>query len=127
MFGLRIDLDDVERRLADDVGVSASVVCVEERLFVFVSGRVARASLADATAAICGVPLHAVDVCVLASVPRTPSGKADTVSLEHHARLLAAARADESTRWADSCASVDCVDAVRDEYARLLGRPDGDA
>jgi acyl-CoA synthetase (AMP-forming)/AMP-acid ligase II/surface polysaccharide O-acyltransferase-like enzyme len=123
-FGLRLNLDQIERRLADEARVAASVLCVDERLCVFVSGRVRRTGVADVTAAISGVPAHAVDVARLASIPRTGSGKADTAALEHHARVLGASRRQRPTEPTEPTEPTDQVMALRDEYARLLGRPD---
>jgi acyl-CoA synthetase (AMP-forming)/AMP-acid ligase II len=120
-FGLRLNLDQIERRLADEAGIAASVACVDERLCVFVSSRVGRTGVANAAAAVSGVPAHAIDVARLARIPRTGSGKADLVALERHARVLAQARRERPRE------PPDLVTALRDEYARLLGRPDATA
>jgi acyl-CoA synthetase (AMP-forming)/AMP-acid ligase II len=117
-FGLRIDLDRVERMLAEHGG-RASVVAVGDRLHVFVTGRADRARVASAVADFCGLPLHAVEVTALATVPHTESGKVDRAALERHAGPVSAG--EPAQEAADAPTDVQ---SVRDEYAQLLARPD---
>lgn len=120
-FGLRLDLDLIERRAAED-GVEARAVGVDERLAVFVrderSARRARESVARVT----GLPPHAFDVRAIAEFPRTPNGKPDHAALRAHASLL---RATDAA--APDSHATDTVAGLRDLYAELLGRPDATA
>lgn len=115
VFGLRIDLDEAERRLAD-AGVEARVVSVDERLAVFVlAERLVPDAIAVAAASL-GLPRHAVDGFAVAEFPRTASGKPDTAALTKHVaeqRAMSTADADDAT-----------PSGIRTLYARLLGRPD---
>jgi acyl-CoA synthetase (AMP-forming)/AMP-acid ligase II len=124
VFGLRIDLDGVERHLADR-GLTARALEVDGRLAVFASqpgpddeggpaqptaGRV-RAAAAEAS----GLPAHAVEVVPVEHLPVTSSGKRDDAPL----RALAAA-----TDGPPLDAEVPLQERVRATYALLLGRPD---
>ncbi|WP_430645909.1 AMP-binding protein [Agromyces sp. GXS1127] len=137
-FGLRLDLDRIERLLADD-GVEARTVAVDERLAVFVRHDRFAGHARDAVARHTGLPAHAFDVHALAEFPRTANGKPDHAALRAHAALLRAtdaaaprpqtAVADASSSTAppladgSTPAAAATVD-LRDLYAELLGRPD---
>lgn len=112
-FGLRIDLDDLERTLADS-GVPGRCVAEGDRVQVFVEhlGHVKRAS--TLLAERCGLPTHAISGIHLAELPRTPSGKVDYGLLRQHAREAPVAAA---TRRSGN------VDGVTALFAELLGRP----
>jgi acyl-coenzyme A synthetase/AMP-(fatty) acid ligase len=115
VFGLRIDLDAVERRLRAGVDRRARVVATDRAVHAFVtSGRgsgAARTLVADH----CGVPPHAVRVTVLPQVPHTSSGKPDYAALAELAAL------EEQTGEVDRPAAAD---PVRADFVRVLGRPD---
>ena len=101
VFGLRLDLDAIERRLP------FSAVCVDvDGRFGVVS---ADPDAAAAVAELCDIPAWAVQ-SVRADVPRTVSGKPD------HAAARALVAATEPPASA-------CADDVRALYERLLGRP----
>ncbi|WP_445970326.1 AMP-binding protein [Agromyces sp. ZXT2-3] len=141
-YGLRLDLDRIERLLADD-GLEARAVAHGERLVVFAThdrfADAARASVARHA----GLPAHAFDVHAIAQFPRTANGKPDHAALRAHAALLAAtdaagARSATGAAGTDASGSSDVdadasvrsaasVDALRDLYAGLLGRPDATA
>jgi acyl-CoA synthetase (AMP-forming)/AMP-acid ligase II len=116
-FGLRLDLDRIERLLADD-GIDARTVGLDERLAVFVRDERSIRRARDAVARIADLPSHAFDVHAIAEFPRTANGKPDQAALRAHASLLAT----------DGAASAphpeDPVAGLRDLYAELLGRPD---
>ncbi|MFC9917565.1 AMP-binding protein [Agromyces binzhouensis] len=118
-FGLRLDLDRIERMLAAD-GLEARTVALDERLAVFVRHdrfiETARAEVERATQ----LPAHAFDVHALAEFPRTANGKPDHAALRAHAALLRAtdAAAPEALDVPATAAEL------RDVYAELLGRPD---
>jgi acyl-coenzyme A synthetase/AMP-(fatty) acid ligase len=119
VFGLRIDLDDVERRLRTEVDRRARVVATDHAVHVFVtSGRgsgAARALAADH----CGVPLHAVRVTVVAQVPHTSSGKPDYAALAELAAL-----AEEQAGPQREQPDAPRTGSVRSDFVRVLGRPD---
>jgi hypothetical protein len=115
LFGLRLDLDRVERLLLE-CGRPARVLVHDDRLWVFTSRprsveRTRRAVL-EAT----GLPTSAVRVVHLDKLPQTSSGKPDYAALAHHAGRTAA----------DDAVAPDAATAggIRDLYAVLLGRPD---
>ncbi|BDZ53825.1 AMP-binding protein [Agromyces marinus] len=122
-FGLRIDLDDLERKLAAD-GLAVRTVAGGERLVAFVVHDRAIDPARDGVAAATGLPPHAFDVHAIAEFPRTANGKPDHAALRAHAELLA--RADAAPHTARGAAvdpaSTSCD--LRDLYAELLGRPD---
>lgn len=105
LFGLRLDLDHLERQ----VDAAVHLLVVDDLLHAFTTRPRAAGRLRDALAAASGLPPSAVRVTVLAEVPRTPSGKPCRAALEEHARL---ARAEAEPA------------SVRDDYALVLGRPD---
>ena len=115
LFGLRLDLDRVERLLLER-GRPARVLVHDDRLWVFTSRprsveRTRRAVL-EAT----GLPTSAVRVVHLDKLPQTSSGKPDYAALAQHAGRIAA---DDAV--APGAATAD---GIRDLYAVLLGRPD---
>ena len=115
VYGLRLDLDSLERMLAEH-GISGR--CVEHggRVCVFVTRHrdvdVARSTLARH----CGLPPHAVRAAQVQAPPVTSSGKTDYAALTRQAGLL-----DEPPAPAGLVASAE---GLRDLYAELLGRPD---
>jgi len=116
LFGLRVDLDHLERLVApthDDV----RCVVVDGTLHAFHTRSRASAALRDALALASGLPTSAIRVTRLDVLPRTTSGKPDLSALARHARLLEEP-ADEPT------ATV--LEAVRRDYAVVLGRADVD-
>ena len=116
VFGLRIDLDAVERVLQSEVDRHARVVATDRAVHVFVtSGRRSTAARLLTTEA-CGVPAHAVRVTVLAQVPMTSTGKTD------HAALGELAATAEGTDG--SVAPSADTGSVRADFVRVLGRPD---
>lgn len=119
IFGLRIDLDDLERCLSS-TGLDARCVAMDNAVHVFVEGRVDRPTAQATVSELCGLPLHAIGVEPLVSLPRTPAGKVDYAALERKARLRVS-KAAEADRPA-SCRDVS-VDQIRDLYALLLGKP----
>jgi acyl-CoA synthetase (AMP-forming)/AMP-acid ligase II len=103
LFGLRLDLDHLERQV-DDV----HLLVVDDLLHAFTTRPRVADRLRDAVATASGLPGSAVHVTTLAELPLTPSGKPDRVALEAHARLPETGPAT----------------TLRDEYAAVLGRPD---
>ncbi len=71
----------------------------------------------DAVTELCGLPARAVRVHRLAELPRLANGKPDLAALERQARLLV----EETAR---SVPTATGEDAIRDDFAVVLGRPD---
>ncbi|WP_166548370.1 AMP-binding protein [Agromyces luteolus] len=125
-FGLRLDLDRIERLLAAD-GLEARAVALDERLVGFVRHDRFVDAARDAVARHTGLPVHAFDVHALAEFPRTANGKPDHAALRAHATLLRATdapAAPSSPADAPVATPAASVAELRDLYAELLGRPD---
>ena len=122
VFGLRIDLDDVERLLDRERGLGARCVARDDCLYVFVTRHRDVAPAQLTVSEHCGLPLSAVHVAYVEQLPTTPAGKPDHGALQEHAAVLA-----QQTSVARSAAGVDAATAVRDLYAATLGRPDATA
>ena len=120
VFGLRIDLDRVERLIGeDDIAVRAA--SSDERLLLFVTAERLVDRARERAMAVTGLPAHAMRVHAVAEFPLTSSGKPDTVALVRHAALLETPRAEAS---ADRRVTSE---TIRELYAELLGRPDAEA
>jgi acyl-coenzyme A synthetase/AMP-(fatty) acid ligase len=120
VFGLRIDLDEVERILLDE-GVPACCVSVGDRVQAFVEWHASVSGAQEIVARRCGLPEHAIVVGRLRERPRTANGKTDHASLERQAEMLE--RSATEARGRTSSVGVGPED-VRDLYAELLARPD---
>ena len=115
IFGLRIDLDRVERLYSDeDLEVRAVEAGEHLALFVLADRFVHRVHARAAS--LFGLPMHAIRVHAVAEFPRTSTGKPDNAALVRHAELLEHATSD--------AAVVATPDAIRSLFAELLGRPD---
>ncbi|MDR7085866.1 acyl-coenzyme A synthetase/AMP-(fatty) acid ligase/peptidoglycan/LPS O-acetylase OafA/YrhL [Aeromicrobium panaciterrae] len=119
VFGLRIDLDEVECALLGEE-LSARCVSVGDRVHAFVDWHADVAHARTVVAQRCGLPEHVVSVGRLRDMPRTSNGKTDYAALGRQARLLDSA--GTPARASDKCRSR--LDVVRDMYAELLARPD---
>jgi len=117
IYGLRIDLDRVERLLADD-GVEARAVSLEERLVVFVRHRWALGLVPSIAANALGLPRHSVRAHLIDAFPLTASGKPDTASL-----LREAASLDRNENLDDPTGTV-TAENIRALFGGLLDRPD---
>ncbi|MEL6893821.1 MAG: non-ribosomal peptide synthetase, partial [Actinomycetota bacterium] len=110
LFGLRIDLDRVERRLAAD-GRRVLVASDDARLAVVVeaagpdhrcepaSTDEVRCAIADDVVAMTGLPNRVVEVGVVSELPRLPSGKPDAQAA---ITLVAEGRAGDASADGDS-------------------------
>ncbi len=126
VFGLRVDLDDLERRLEADHGWRACAVEDDGRVTLFVT-RHLDVEPARRTAARAGLPPSAVRAHVVAAFPLTDSSKVDYAALARHAEVLRGSPAAEptaQTRAASAAGRGGSGNPVRDLYAELLGRPD---
>ncbi|MCF6378734.1 AMP-binding protein [Nocardioides KLBMP 9356] len=111
VFGLRLDLDALERHLQAEVDRRARVVATDRAVHVFLGSGRGTAAARALTADQCGLPAHAVQVTVLPQVPLTGSGKADYAAL-----ALLADEAETPSAGPDG--------SVRAAFTRVLGRPD---
>lgn len=111
LFGLRLDLDGLERRLQSEVERRARVVATDRAVHVFLTSGRGSGQAHALTTSHCGVPAHAVRVTVLPQVPTTASGKPDYAALSELAE-----QAEAPTTTADG--------SVRAAFVRVLGRPD---
>jgi acyl-CoA synthetase (AMP-forming)/AMP-acid ligase II len=87
IFGLRIDLQQVESTLAEQ-GLTACCVGGTDDMIVAVEGASDVEAVRSASAQACGLPVAAVRVCLVDELPRTGTGKPDlqaVTELVHHA------------------------------------------
>jgi acyl-CoA synthetase (AMP-forming)/AMP-acid ligase II len=125
VFGLRLDLDHVERLLCAE-GIDARVAGAGERLLVFATSERAARHAHERAAALAGVPAHVISSYAVAEFPRTSSGKPDTAALVRFAELQDRAAAEPTRAPGDArAADADGVrpEEVRDLFATLLSRP----
>jgi hypothetical protein len=117
VFGLRLDLDSLERVLGE-TGISGR--CVEQggRICAFVTRHRDVDAAQSALARHCGLPRHAVRAAHVVAHPVTASGKTDYAALVRQAELLDVA--PTPSRGSDTVSA----EGLRDLYAELLGRPD---
>jgi acyl-CoA synthetase (AMP-forming)/AMP-acid ligase II len=115
LFGLRLDLDRVERVLAEQAR-HARVLVQHDRLWVFTERPRAVDRTRRAVLELTGLPASAVQVVRLDATPRTSSGKSDYAALARHADRTDAAGA--------AAPAPVTAEGIRDLYAVLLGRPD---
>nr|MBA3234019.1 non-ribosomal peptide synthetase [Propionibacteriales bacterium] len=120
VFGLRIDLDGVERFL-EGRGIAARCVCVGDDLYVFVTRHAEVAPTQVAVAEHCSLPSRVVRAAQIEIVPVTDRGKTDYLALERHANTLGRRPAGAENRPVGGTTSAG---RLRDLYAELLGRPD---
>ncbi|GAA1800666.1 AMP-binding protein [Agromyces neolithicus] len=119
IFGLRIDLDRVERLFADE-GLAVRAVSADEQLLLFVLADRYVHRVHARAGSLFGLPLHSIRVHAIAEFPRTSNGKPDNAALVRHAELLAHAASDP----ADSGGADTTPETARSLFAELLGRPD---
>ncbi|CDJ99863.1 conserved membrane hypothetical protein [Microbacterium sp. C448] len=115
VFGLRVDLDRVQRQLAMD-GVDARALGIDERLVLAVRDVDLLLPAASRTARLLGLPAHAVESFVVESFPDTSTAKPDWRALE---LLVRDARENAGATRRDAT-----PEGVRALYAELLDRPD---
>ena len=123
--GLRIDPASVER-MAGRHGARACAVGTDERLVVFAEPG-ATGDLHAILHQAFGLPARAVKIVELVELPRLANGKLNRMALKERARELDAADAEPE---APDATHEDATSAVRELYARALGRPavaDGDS
>ena len=118
LFGLRLDLDHIERLAAErSQGAEVRCVVVDGTLHAFHTRPRTSDRLRTALAVASGVPTSAIRVTRLDALPRTATGKPDLAALADHARLLEQPVDEPATTT---------LEAVQRDYAVVLGRPDVD-
>lgn len=124
IFGLRIDLDRVERLFADE-DLDVRAVSSDERLQLFVLAERFVDAARRRAGELTGLPAHVIGVHAVAEFPRTSSGKPDRAALVRHAAMLdgTAATSSATSGGADAASAV-TPETIRALYAELLGRPD---
>jgi len=123
VFGLRLDLDRVERE-AGARGAPVRCVAVGDVLHAFTTTARATDLVRGAVATFCGLPPGAVRVHHVAAFPTTPTGKPDHGALAHQAGLVEAGGPRSRTAGSPAWHRPPTPEAVRDELALVLGRPD---
>ena len=111
LFGLRLDLDRVERL----AGHGCRVVVHDGALHAFLTRRRSADQVRARILETCGLPVSAIRVTTLEAMPLTSSGKPDRAALVEHARRL--------DRTSTSMGAV-TPESLRDDVAVVLGRPD---
>ncbi|SIO20043.1 AMP-binding protein [Agromyces cerinus] len=119
VFGLRVDLDAVQRLLEED-GIVARTSSAGERLLVFVREERRVDEARSRAAALLGIPAHAVRAYAISEFPCTSSGKPDFRALVSYAALLDE-RIDDP---AATTAAASVAESIRDVFVELLGRAD---
>ncbi|WP_167046578.1 AMP-binding protein [Salinibacterium sp. ZJ454] len=116
VYGLRVDLDAVERLLAEE-GIAARTASAGERLLVFVRAERQVDAARTRAAALLGIPAHAVRAYPIAEFPCTSSGKPDFVTLVRYAKLL-----EDRTVEPDAAAEgTVSAETIRELFIELLG------
>ncbi|AWB94327.1 AMP-dependent synthetase [Agromyces badenianii] len=133
IFGLRLDLDRVERLLADEGsshagGHEVRAASCDERLLLFVLAERFAGPVRDRAVALFGLPAHAIRVHAVAEFPRTSSGKPDTGALLRHAALAEQHEQHSAPGGVAGATGTDArrtpLDVILALYAEVLGRPD---
>ncbi|WP_341953709.1 AMP-binding protein [Salinibacterium sp. TMP30] len=113
IFGLRIDLDHVEQ-LFESSGLDVKAVSSDGKLILLVTTAGQAAVVAEHAVSRWGLPSHVVEVHSIAEIPRTSSGKTDTVALLRYA----------SDNTVDPVIDdVVTAETLRTRIAYLLGAP----
>ncbi|MFB7886055.1 AMP-binding protein [Microbacterium sp. NPDC056057] len=119
VFGLRLDLDHVERLLAEE-GIEVRAASADERLLLFATSERAVARARERAAALTGVPARVIGAYAVTEFPRTSNGKRDYAALVR----FAAAHDHSTAPVRPTAQAVVTAETVRDLYATLLGEPD---
>ncbi len=121
VFGLRLDLEQLERRSAEH-GCPVHLVVRGDRLWGFVDLPRRRTSTEGVLAELTRLPANALRVEELDRIPLTSNGKPDLAALGRHAETVHGEGPEDSTLVTGGPGT----DAVRDVLATVLGRPDAD-
>ncbi|WP_371053970.1 AMP-binding protein [Rhodococcus gordoniae] len=112
LFGLRLDLQQIESTLAQE-GLTACCVGGTDEMIVAVEGASDVDAVRSASARACGLPVAAVRVCLVDELPRTSTGKPDL-------RAVAGLVHDAAPVPVTTTTTVVDTDALRALYAEVL-------
>lgn len=123
LFGLRIDLEQVERVLA---AASITALCAgdDQRLVVAVADGTPPQTVRDLTKQRFGLPPTSVVVLEYPELPRLPNGKPDRVAVTARARAECANRPTVGDAPVADDTVGSPLDVVRSLYAEVLQRRD---
>lgn len=125
VFGLRINLAEVEDKLAEE-DIPARLVAHGDRLFAFVTRHADMPKAQRSIAQHCGLPHGAITSTYIERPPVLPSGKPDYACLHEQAATIA--RNQRRTQRVQARGGRRSATAppeeLRDLYAELLARPD---
>ncbi|WP_104198879.1 AMP-binding protein [Cryobacterium sp. Y29] len=119
VYGLRVDLDSVQRLLAQE-GFEARTASTGEDVLVFVRSARSVDRARTRAAALLGIPAHAIRVYSISEFPHTASGKADFAALVRYAEMVDT----EKTLAGVNAGHGATADVIRDLFIVLLERPD---
>jgi acyl-coenzyme A synthetase/AMP-(fatty) acid ligase len=122
VYGLRIDLDGVERAVGA-AGVTVRALDVEGRLVVFAE-HARQALVRGLVCDLTGLPHHAVQVVGVEELPLTSSGKRDDAPLRALVTASDAVLAGPAEGAGQGGDELPLAERIRATYALLLGRPD---
>ncbi|WP_167137587.1 AMP-binding protein [Diaminobutyricimonas sp. TR449] len=117
VYGLRVDLDEVQRLLAEE-GIETRTASAGERLLVFVRAERQVEAARTRAAALLGIPAHSVRAYPITEFPCTASGKPDFGALVQYASLL-----DEPAMPGTADQTV-TAETIRALFIEVLGRSD---
>ena len=127
LYGLRVDLDHMERTLSSR-GVAGTCAGDDARLVVAVRHAADEALAQEVATAGFGLPRSCVAVTVVDELPRLASGKVDHQAIVRAAAVGAPARAAADRRaTAGPCPGTGTTAAIRALYAETLGLDHVDA
>ena len=125
IFGLRIDLDRVERLLADE-RIEVRVASADERMLLFATSDRSARRARERAAALVGIPMRAIGAYAVAEFPCTSSGKPDTAALVRFAAHQdRTATSDSAVLGPGAPGAADVSpEMIRDLLSMLLSRPE---
>ncbi|MBA2444266.1 MAG: AMP-binding protein [Nocardioidaceae bacterium] len=128
LFGLRIDLQQVETELVAE-GVSACCLEAGDELVVAVEGRHRSDELRSLVARRCGLPICAARICPFDRLPRLENGKPDYQKLAQLTQVRSGGPPEPSPRPLATASAHDDMRPLRvevttlcDLFAEVLGR-----
>ncbi|MGH3948641.1 MAG: AMP-binding protein [Pseudonocardiaceae bacterium] len=122
LFGLRVDLNEVERLLQDN-GHHAACTGTDEALIVAVSQGEDTGTVVELVQIHLGIPASSVRTCEFDELPRLATGKIDYATIGQRADHDACPRPGPRQREAST---RDSQASIRQVFARVLNSPDPD-
>ena len=119
VYGLRVDLDSVQRLLTQE-GFEARTASTGEDVLVFVRAARFVDRARTRAAALLGIPAHAIRVYPISEFPHTVTGKPDFAALVRYAEMIDAQKASVGVNGGQGVTA----DMIRDLFIVFLERPD---